>query len=161
MGYQKLAPNQEDQIRRFREEGKSPKECSDYMKETYGTDVPAWKISYITNKKPVKKGSRMPAPLKAKREYKKRRKRSGSGSHVNNNIEAIEAMEKKLGITVPVEQAVSDITKGLEQIFAGYTAIFMHLRLIVIKEKGKVFNMAKAAGVQITGEDIQGPGGET
>jgi len=154
MGYQKLAPNQEDQIRRFREEGKSPKECSDHMKETYDMDVPAWKISYIVGKKPAKKGSRIPSPLIPKRKYKKHLKRSGPDHLVDNN-KAIEAIEKELGMRVPVEQAVSDIAKGLEQIFAGYTAIFMQLRLLVIKEKGKVFNMAKAAGIEITEEDIQ------
>ena len=154
MGYQKLAPNQEDQIRRFREEGKSPKECSDYMKETYDMDVPAWKISYIVGKKPAKKGSRIPSPLIPKRKYKKHLKGSGP-DHVVNNVIMIKAIEEELGTRVLVEQAVSDITKGLEQIFAGYTAIFMQLRLLVIKEKGKVFHMATAAGIQITGEDIQ------
>ena len=157
MGYQKLAPNQEDHIRDMRARGKTPQECSEYMNETYDIDVPEWKISYITGKKPTKIGSRMPAPSKMKRKYKKKGDRLavGPADYMNDKEAQIRAIEEKLGLKVPVEQAVSDITKGLEQIFAGYTAIFMQLRLMVIKEKGKVFNMAKAAGIQITGEDIQ------
>jgi len=108
-------------------------------------------------KEPTKIGSRMPAPSKMKRKYKKKGDRLavGPAGYMNEKEAQIRAIEEKLGLKVPVEQAVSDITKGLEQIFAGYTAIFMQLRLLVIKEKGKVFNMAKAAGIQITGEDIQ------
>ena len=150
MGYQKLAPNQEQHIRDMRKEGKSPKECSEYMNETYGIDVPEWKVSYITGKKPTKIGSRMPAPSKMKRKYKKKGDclAVGPAGYMNEKEAQIRAIEEKLGLKVPVEQAVSDITKGLEQIFAGYTAIFMQLRLLVIKEKGKVFNMAKAADIK-------------
>jgi len=138
---QRLAPNQEDKIRDMRAQGKTPQECVDYMKKTYGIDVPLWKISYV-----VGKG----------RAGKKRARGGGKvKKQFNNRLEVTEAMESKLGMAVPIEEAVKDITKGMQQIFEGYTAIFMHLRLEVIKEAGKVFRMAKEAGIEIKGEDIQ------
>jgi len=146
VGYQKLAPNQEDQIRRFRKQGKSPRECSDYMKETYGIDVPEWKISYITGKKPVGLKSRVPKPI-PRRKYGFGRERVIIDT-TNNAREVVKAVEEKLGIAVPIEQAVKDITEGMQQIFEGYTKIFLNLRLQVIKEKGKVFNMLKAADIK-------------
>ena len=128
--HQKLTPEQEDQIRSMRKAGKSAEECQAFMKATYNIDVPAWKISYIVTKAPGTK------PAKGKRKYHKR------------EIQATSEI-------VPIEQATQDIIKGLDQIRQGYTAIFMHLRLAVIKEAGKVFKMAREAGIEIKGEDVK------
>jgi len=124
MAHQKLTPEQEEQIRGMRKAGKPTEEVIGFMKLTYNLDIPAWKISYIVNKAPGAK------PAKGKRKYHK---------HEDQATSEI----------VPIEQATQDIIKGLDQIRQGYTAIFMHLRLAVIKEAGKVFKMAKEAGIDI------------
>jgi hypothetical protein len=131
VAYQILSLEQEEQIRSMRKAGKTTPECQDFIKTTYNIDVPAWKISYIVGKAPGTK------PAKGKRKYHKREAQPATSE------------------IVPIEQATQDIIKGLDQIREGYTAIFMHLRLAVIKEKGKVFNMAKAAGIDVKEEDVK------
>ena len=124
MAHQKLTQEQEDQIRSMRKAGKTTEEVIGFMKTTYNIDIPAWKISYIVSKAPGAK------PAKGKRKYHKHR-------------------DQAIIPVVPVEDAIRDITRGLNQIFEGYSAIFMHLRLAVIKEAGKVFKMAREAGIDI------------
>lgn len=148
MARQKLTPVQEDQIREMRKAGKTPPECAAFMKTIYGINVPLWKISYITAKGPdgyvgkKKTGKQGLGGGPAKRHYRKHQELS----HQDGAIIQV----------VPIEQATQDIIKGLAQIRAGYTAIFMHLRLAVIKEAGKVFKMAKEAGIEVKGEDVSG-----
>ena len=149
MAHQKLAPNQEEQIRKMRSEGKSPQECVDYMKETYGIKVPLWKISYIMGKGPDGYLGKKPGRKtsigggKAKRKYR-RRAQTEERTFPDFNAQ-----------DVSIEQAVQEVVKGLQQISEGYKAIFMHLRLAVIKEAAKVFEIAKKNGIEIKGEDVK------
>jgi hypothetical protein len=50
MARQNLTPQQEEQIKIMRKEGKSPKEVVEFFKATYQISMPLWKISYITGK---------------------------------------------------------------------------------------------------------------
>jgi hypothetical protein len=126
--HQKLTPEQEEQIRGMRKAGKSAQECIAFMKSTYNIDVPAWKISYIVGKASGKK------PAKGKRKYHKREDQqpSDEGS---------------------IEQDIADIDKGMDMIVKGNRALFMHFRLLVIKEAGKVLRACKSAGIDM--EDIK------
>jgi hypothetical protein len=137
MAYQKLTSEQEDQIRSMRKDGKSPQECVDYMKTTYGIDIEKSKISYIVGKGP--------GGYAAKKVTRKYIHHKLEKAHKEEMLKPLPGMEP----AVSIDEAVKDIIKGLQQISAGYNAIFMHLRLAVIREKGKVFAMAKNAGIEI------------
>jgi len=51
MAYQRLTPQQEEQVRSMRRDGKSPDEVVAFFKATYSIKLPKWKVSYIAGKK--------------------------------------------------------------------------------------------------------------
>lgn len=50
MGHQKLTPQQEEQIKDMRKNGRSPQDVVDFFKTSYQITMPLWKVSYITGK---------------------------------------------------------------------------------------------------------------
>jgi hypothetical protein len=153
MAKQKLTPTQKEEIRKKRQEGESVAECISYMKETYGIDVPAWKISYVCGwgkdrgeqkKSPIRQG-------KAPRKYRTRRL----------SIEKPDKKQKELAIfeegiepSVSLEQALKDIKTARQMEHNGYRAIFLHMRLDAIRKAGRVFKIAKENGIEIKSEDV-------
>ena len=51
MGYSRLTPAQEEQMKKMHAEKKSAKEIIDFFKETYEIKMAPWKVSYICGKK--------------------------------------------------------------------------------------------------------------
>ena len=58
MGYSRLTPAQEEQMKKMHAEKKSAKEIIDFFKETYEIKMAPWKVSYICGKKGTGGGRR-------------------------------------------------------------------------------------------------------
>ena len=117
MGYQKLTPGHEEQIKNMRKDGKSPQEVVDFFKENYQIKMPLWKVSYITSKKSTGVASaEVPRRRAAQRKYSDKRKHVEEEETGNEDfvahVRAAFELYKKSAVDGFIQAAKEVIEKG-------------------------------------------------
>lgn len=144
-----LTEGHRNQIYSLRKEGKRPKEIAGIIRTTYNIDLTTpqvYQVIYQAKRKEEKDNKEFgqlkePIPNHLpKRKYKKKAK----PVHIDATKDAASKESS-------IEQIVKDIVSDLSAIESLYKNIFLHLRLIVLKDKAKVLEIAKGAGIDMEG----------
>ncbi|MFA5015385.1 MAG: hypothetical protein WC549_07585 [Actinomycetota bacterium] len=134
-----LSKVQKEQLKNMVNDNKTNSEVIQFFKEKYQIDLPDWKLNYTR--------SRLGKKAPRAKHYKKVHIEEGAKKRKYSRKEQ-EPIEVE-----SLEQTSADIKKGLDIIVGGNKALFMHFRLLVIKEAGKVIKACKAAGIDYPPEN--------